>query len=118
MQNFPIHRQLNEFIEKASGENWSHAKTIHELKHFARRVHTLEGVHERKRELLHLAVEAGNELFEFFSDIVIDDMFQNDREKEVEALREYLRDLMKNNFAPHSAGMMICWEDKLLEKRQ
>jgi len=80
-----------------------------------RRVYLLESGYMAKEMLLIDAIEAGNDLFDFFADIYIDKKVSAQNvERECDALQTYLSHLMRNTMAPHSMGMQITHEDKLL----
>ena len=78
------------------------------------RIDQLEKIHQLKITLLEDCIKAGNDLFDFFVDDVINEKDSKDMSISINQLELYLTTVMATRFAPHSMNMSIIYEDKLL----
>lgn len=69
----------------------------------------------KKVDLLRAAVRLGNNLFDYFSDIFIDDAVSKSVQSELKELHTYLVGISRIFPAPMSSNMLIIRTDRILE---
>ena len=77
-----------------------------------------EAYYLKRIHMLEKAVKSGNELFDFFADVYINEAVSRPVMPELAALDEYLSAIMGNHMAPHSTAMTITKDDNLLRVEQ
>lgn len=115
MRSHICYEQLSNFAEKSETFLNAHPSFKSDFDLLMRRVKTIESIEERKKEIYLTAIKAGNTLFDFFADIVIDDMDTNPCEHSIRMLKKYLTEIMNCGGLPHSGSMFVIWEDNILD---
>ena len=110
----PIYNGAKVYLNDICTAKGLNDKTL-AVEELLRRIKMQEQFYRVRIDMLEKAVKHGNKLFDFFSDIYINEAVTRDVKFELMALQDYLDAIRKNHTAPRSSAMDVIHEDQLLK---
>lgn len=113
-QLLKIHDTAKDIARILSHEGQDEVITL-EIDLLLTRIKNYELMSYKKMDILRSAIKDGNKLFDFFSDVYINEACTRDVSVEISRLNDYLQSVTRKGIAPVSSAMTTIVDDNIFK---